>query len=72
MQENETDSSFSANTLKHSGTELPYNYSVDQLKKAAFIDEINYAKIYFENSVAKDFVIEYLKIRVDEITKRYK
>jgi hypothetical protein len=72
MQENETDSSFSANTLKHFGTELPYNYSVDQLKKAAFIDEINYAKIYFENSVAKDFIIEYLKIRVDEITKRYK
>ena len=72
MQENQTVSDFSANTLKHSGTELPYNYSVDQLKKAAFVDELNYAKIFFENSVAKDFIIEYLNIRIDEITKRYK
>ena len=72
MQENQTDSGFLANTLKHSGTELPFNYSVDQMKKAAFVDELNYAKIYFENSVAKDFIIEYLNIRVDEINKRYK
>ena len=72
MQENKTDSSFSASTLQHSGTELPYNYSVDQMKKAAFIDELNYAKIYFEKSVAKDFIIEYLNIRIDEINKRYK
>ena len=72
MQENQTDSGFSANTLKHSGTELPYNYSVDQLKKAAFVDELNYAKIFFENSVAKNFIIEYLNIRINEINKRYK
>ena len=72
MQENQTVSSFSASILKHSGTDLPYNYSVDQMKKAAFIDELNYAKIYFEKSVAKDFIIEYLNIRIDEITKRYK
>ena len=72
MQENKTDSSFSVSTLQPSGTELPYNYSVDQLKKAAFVDELSYAKIYFENSVAKDFILEYLKIRIDEITKRYK
>jgi hypothetical protein len=42
------------------------------MKKAAFVDELNYAKIYFENSVAKDFIIEYLNIRIDEINKRYK
>ena len=72
MSANETGSGFSANTLKHSGTDLPYNYSVDQMKKAAFIDELNYAKIYFKNSVAKDFIIEYLNIRIDEITRKYK
>ena len=72
MSANETDFDFSASTLKHSGTELPYNYSVDQMKKAAFVDELNYAKIYFEKSVAKDFIIEYLNIRIDEINKRYK
>jgi hypothetical protein len=72
MSANETVSGFSASTLKHSGTDLPYNYSVDQMKKAAFVDELNYAKIYFENSVAKDFIIEYLNIRIDEINKRYK
>ena len=72
MSANETVSGFSASTLKHSGTDLPYNYSVDQMKKAAFIDELNYAKIYFEKSVAKDFIIEYLNIRIDEINKRYK
>jgi len=72
MQENQTDLGFSASTLRHSGTELPYNYSVDQMKKAAFVDELNYAKIYFEKSVAKDFIIEYLNIRIDEINKRYK
>ena len=72
MSANETGSGFSASTLKHSGTELPYNYSVDQMKKAAFVDELNYAKIYFEKSVAKDFIIEYLNIRIDEINKRYK
>jgi len=42
------------------------------MKKAAFVDELNYAKIYFENSVAKDFIIEYLNIRIDEITRKYK
>ena len=72
MKESQTVSNFSANTIRRSGTELPYNYSVDQMKKAAFIDELNYAKIYFEKSVAKDFIIEYLNIRIDEINKRYK
>ena len=72
MQENQTVSGFSASTLRHSGTDLPYNYSVDQMKKAAFVDELNYAKIHFEKSVAKDFIIEYLNIRIDEINKRYK
>ena len=72
MQENQTVSGFSASTLKHSGTDLTYNYSVDQMKKAAFVNELNYAKIHFEKSVAKDFIIEYLNIRIDEITKRYK
>jgi len=72
MEENKKDLSFSANTLKTSGTDLYCNYSIDQLKKSAFIDEINYAKINFENSIAKDFILEYLNIRVDEISKRYK
>lgn len=72
MQENQMDLGFSASTLRHSGTELPYNYSVDQMKKAAFVDELNYAKIHFEKSVAKDFIIEYLNIRIDELNKRYK
>lgn len=72
MRENQTDSGFSANTLKLSGTDLPYNYSVDMMKKAAFVDELNNTTVYYENSVAKDFIIEYLKIRIDDITKRYK
>ena len=72
MQENKTDSSFSVNTLQPSGTDLPFNYSVDMMKKAAFVDELNNTTIHYENSVAKDFIIEYLKIRIDDITKRYK
>jgi hypothetical protein len=42
------------------------------MKKAAFVDELNSVTIYYENSVAKDFIIEYLKIRIDEITRKYK
>jgi len=42
------------------------------IRKAAFIDEINNVMVYFEKSVAKDIIVEYLKIRIEEITTRYK
>jgi hypothetical protein len=55
--------------MKRYGTD---NYSVDFLKKAAFVDELNNVLIHTEKTVAKDIIVEYLKLRVDEITKRYK
>ena len=70
MQENKTGSDYLANTIKTYGTE--YNYSVDYMKKASFTDELNNVLIHKENTVEKDIIVEYLKNRVDEITKRYK
>ena len=70
MQEKETVSDYLASTSGTSGTE--YNYSVDYMKKAAFTDELNNVLIHAEKTVAKDIIVEYLKLRVDEINKRYK
>lgn len=70
MQENKTDSDYLASTSRVSGTE--HNYSVDYMKKAAFTDELNNVLIHAEKTVAKDIIVEYLKIRIDEINKRYK
>jgi len=58
-----------ASTTRLSGTN---SYSIDFLKKAAFVDELNNVLIHAEKTVAKDIIMEYLKIRIDEITKRYK
>ena len=71
MLANKTDSDSLVNTMKTSGIET-YNYSVDFMKKAAFVDEMNNVLIHCEQSVAKDIIVEYLKIRVDEINQRYK
>lgn len=67
------DSNSSESTSKPSGTD--YNYSVDSLKKAAFIDELQLLEAhpnFIENSVDKITIICYLKDRIDQITKRYK
>ena len=72
--ENLTDLNSLESTLKLSGTDT-YNYSVDALKKAAFIDEINNVlkvQNLIENSVDRNTIICYLMDRVDEINKRYK
>lgn len=71
MQESKTDSNSLASTIKTSGINA-HNYSVDQLRKAAFVDELNNVVIFYEDTVAKDIIKEYLKLRIDEITKRYK
>jgi len=57
--------------MRLSGTET-HNYSVDALKKAAFVDELNNVLIHAEKTVAKDIIVEYLSIRVNDINKRYK
>jgi len=59
--------------LKPYGTE--YNYSVDALKKAAFVSELQLLDAHpdiIKNSVDRITIICYLKDRVDEITKKYK
>ena len=70
MQENKMGSDYLASTSRHSG--IDYNYSVDYMKKASFTDELNNVLIHKENNVEKDIIVEYLKNRVEEITKRYK
>ena len=62
------------NTSKPYGIDT-YNYSVDALKKAAFVDELQLLEAHpnlIENYVDKITVICYLKDRIDQITKRYK
>ena len=70
MQEKETGSDYLASTIRRSGTE--HNYSVDFMKKSAFTDELNNVLIHAEKTVEKDIIIDYLKLRIDEINKRYK
>lgn len=71
MSVKRTDLDSSANTSKDSGTNS-YNYSVDILKKSAFVDEINNILIHCEKTVATDIIRDYLKNRVDEIDRRHK
>ena len=71
MSANETGSNYLESTIVRSGTNVTnYNYSVDFLKKAAFIDELNCVLIN-KNSVDFNPIIDYLKARIDEINKRY-
>jgi len=69
MNEKETDSSSSANISKIYGTDS--NYSVDYLKRAAFIDEINNV-LNVKNLVELKPVLDYLNNRVEEINNKYK
>ena len=49
------------------------NYSVDTLKKAAFVDELNNVLIMMDDSdPQKVWVVEYIKARLKEIDARYK
>lgn len=49
------------------------NYSVDTLKKAAFVDELNNVLIMMDdNDPQKRWVVEYIKSRLKEIDARYK
>ena len=70
MLERLTGLSYSENTTKTSGIDT-YNYSVDALKKAAFVDEINNV-LKVNNLVDKSMIICYLENRIKEIDKRYK
>ena len=70
MLERLTGLSYSENTTKTSGIDT-YNYSVDALKKAAFVDEINNV-LKVNNSVDQLAIIYYLENRIKEIDKRYK
>jgi len=64
------DLDYSESILKHYGTNT-HNYSVDALKKAAFVDEINNV-LKVNNSVDQLAIIYYLENRIKEIDKRYK
>lgn len=70
MLERLTGLNYSGNTTNISGTDT-YNYSVDALKKAAFVDEINNV-LKVKNSVDLVPILDYLNNRVKEIDKRYK
>ena len=70
MLERLTVSNYSESTLKVSGIDT-HNYSVDALKKAAFVDEINNV-LKPLNSVDQLAIIYYLENRIKEIDKRYK
>ena len=69
MLERLTGLDYLENTMKDSG--IDYNYSVDSLKRAAFVDEINNV-LKVNNSVDQLAIIYYLENRIKEIDKRYK
>ncbi len=69
MLERLTGLDYLVNTMKVSG--IDYNYSVDSLKRAAFVDEINNV-LKVNNSVDQLAIIYYLENRIKEIDKRYK
>lgn len=69
MSANATDSNFSASTMKTYGTS---SYSIDNLKKAIFVDELNCVLLAHHNTVDMKPIIEYFQARIDEITKKYK
>lgn len=64
------DSNSLENISKPSGTN-PHNYSIDFLKKSAFIDEIN-CVLKVKNSVDLFPIIDYLEKRIKEINDLYK
>lgn len=71
-------SSYSVNITKIYGInhmQQEHNYSVDYLKRAAFVDELNNClKVLNEEYVTQEIldVIYYLETRVKEIDKKYK
>ena len=69
MLERLTGLDYLGNTTKDSG--IDYNYSVDSLKRAAFVDEINNV-LKVNNHVDQISIIYYLENRIKEIDKRYK
>lgn len=69
MLEKLTASNYSENITIACGIE--HNYSIDSLKKAAFVDEINNV-LKVNNHVDQIGIIYYLENRVKEIDKRYK
>ena len=69
MLERVTGLDYLENTTKDSG--IDYNYSVDSLKRAAFVDEINNV-LKVNNHVDQISIIYYLENRIKEIDKRYK
>jgi hypothetical protein len=52
-----------------------HNYSIDNLKRAAFVDELNnHLKVLREQDMINDnqkIVLQYLEERVKEIDKKY-
>jgi len=49
------------------------NYSVDTLKKAAFVDELNNVLISMsDNDPQKRWIMKYIQDRIKEIDARYK
>lgn len=69
MSANVTDSGSSASTTKTFGTS---SYSIDNIKKAAFIDELNCVLLAHHNTVEMKPIIEYLQLRIEEITRKHK
>jgi len=68
--ESQTVLDYLENTTKLSGIDT-HNYSIDALKKSAFIDEINNVLIP-KNSIDQLAIIYYLENRIKEIDKKYK
>jgi hypothetical protein len=49
------------------------NYSVDTMKKAAFVDELNNVLIKMsDNDPQKKWIVRYMEDRIKEIDERYK
>jgi len=69
MLEKLTASNYSANITIACGIE--HNYSVDSLKRAAFVDEINNV-LKVNNHIDQISIIYYLENRIKEIDKKYK
>ena len=71
-------SNYSVNITKIYGInrmQQPFNYSVDYLKRAAFVDELNNClKVLGGDDITPEIqdVIKYLESRVKEIDNKYK
>ncbi|CAB5220680.1 hypothetical protein UFOVP247_22 [uncultured Caudovirales phage] len=68
MQESKTDSDSLVSTSRLSGTS---NYSVDYMKKAAFVDELNNV-LHNPDGFVDKVVVAYLRKRIREIDRKYK